>query len=101
MSKGTHRVRNGAAGAGALREVKFWRFAGDVGPQEAARLTAHLRLARKDESSRNNRFACVLLSAFSFPLGHRRHHHHRHGSSSPSYRHRHRRDHAAIISITL
>ena len=63
MIKGTHSVRNGAAGAGALREVKFWRFAGDVGPQEAARLTAHLRLARKDESSRNNRFACVLLLA--------------------------------------
>ena len=83
MIKGTHSVRNGAAGVGALREVKFWRFAGDVGPQEAARLTALLRLARKDESSRNNRFACVLLLAFSFPfaivviitiaIGHHRH----------------------------
>ena len=101
MIKGTHSVRNGVAGVGALREVKLWRFAGDVCPQEAARLTAHLRLARKDESSRNNRFACVLLLAFLFSIRHRRHHHHRHRSSSPSYRHRHRRHHAAIISITL
>ena len=85
MIKGTHRVRNGVAGARALREAKFWWFAGDVGPQEAARLTAPLTCVLLAKTSllaiivllasccSPSRFPLAIVVIITIAIGHHRH----------------------------